>query len=144
MTDNEFLARTMQQLDESPLAWYERLANIRSLSNSHGAVRILLEQRERALQAAARDFIDRESVRIVDDYVSIHDDGFGCELRLYPKDHRCAPYAIIDTLKNKGIVSTISRRQARDFLMCLTESKSPEAAEVRLTAAEHLLVGIRK
>src|SRR5438128_11904497 len=141
MTDSEFLAKTMQHLDESPLAWYERLANIRSLSNSHGAVWILLEQRDRALQAAARDFIDRESVKIVDDYVSIHDDG--CELRLYPEDHRFAPYAIIDTLKNKGIVTTISRRQARDFLMCLTESKSPEAAEVRLTAAEHLLVDIR-
>src|SRR5712692_9830072 len=54
MTDNEFLAKTMQQLEESPLAWYERLANIRSLSNSHGAVRILLEQRERALQTDSR------------------------------------------------------------------------------------------
>src|SRR5207245_11463529 len=101
MTDSEFLAKTMQHLDESPLTWYERLANIRSLSNSHGAVRILLEQRERALQAAARDFIDRESVKMVEDYVSIHDDRCACELRLYPNDQRFAQFATLATRDTK-------------------------------------------
>ena len=138
MTDNEFFATAMQQLGEAPLAWYQRLGNIHP--ESPAAVRILLEQRQKALRAAAKTLVDSGGVTLTaSGFIGPgHQDGGGeLELRLYPESHRYAPYVIFDNTSQEAIATRLSRDQARDFLMC-AGGDDYELSESILVASEVL------
>jgi hypothetical protein len=138
MTDNEFFTKTVQQLGEPPLVWYQRLGSIHP--ESPAAVRILLEQREKALRAAAKTLVDNGDVRLTENGFVGPNHVDGCEeleLRLYPESHRYAPYAIFDNSLHEAIATKLSRRQARDFLMCAV-GNDVELSESILVASEGL------
>ena len=138
MTDNEFFAKTMQQLGEAPLAWYQRLRIIHP--ESPAAVRILLEQRQKALRAAAKNLVDNGGLTLTaSGFIGpSHQNGCGeLELRLYPESHRYAPYVIFDNNSQEAIATRLSRNQARDFLMC-AGGDDFELSESILVASECL------
>jgi hypothetical protein len=139
MTDNEFFTKTVQQLGEPPLLWYQRLGHIHP--ESPAAVRILLEQREKALQAAAKSLINNGDVRLTENGFVGASQADGCdelELRLYPEFHRYAPYVVFDNALHEAIATRLSRRQARDFLICAA-GHDVEGTERILVASEGLL-----
>jgi hypothetical protein len=141
MTDSEFFAKTMQQLGEAPLIWYQRLGSIHP--ESPAAVRILLEQRQKALLAAAKHLVDNGEVTLTaSGFVGPggHDGCGDLELRLYPRSHRFGPYVIFDNGCQEAIATRLSRDQARDFLMC-ADGDDFELSESILVASEGLCGG---
>jgi hypothetical protein len=144
MTDSEFFTKTVQQLGEPPLVWYQRLGSIHP--ETPAAVRILLEQREKALRAAATILVNNRNVRLTENgFIGPgHEDGCDeLELRLYPEAHRYAPYVIFDNALHEALATRLSRRQARDFLICAA-GHDVDLSESILVASEGLLSnGIR-
>jgi hypothetical protein len=138
MTDNEFFTKTVQQLGEPPLVWYQRLGTIHP--ESPVAMRILLEQREKALRASAKNLVDNGDVEFMESGFVGPSHANGCddlELRLYPEPHRYAPYVIFDNNLHEAIATRLSRHQARDFLM-RAAGHDFELTESILVASESL------